>query len=160
MRPGRPGCFGPRTEIYSVQSSECVHCPAGRPEGKRPPRIFTLLPLFLGHIFPVAIIEHMFYNWDENADREGSAVERRSKVYVKVTADFLPDKTILPRQIVWEDGRVYTVDRVRDIRPAASLKVGGAQACGISASSAAGRPISFFWRTAAPGSWRKKERGG
>lgn len=68
----------------------------------------------------------MFYNWDENADREGSAVERRSKVYVKVTADFLPDKTILPRQIVWEDGRVYTVDRVRDIRPAASLKVGGA----------------------------------
>lgn len=53
-------------------------------------------------------------------------MERRSKVYVKVRADFLPDGTILPRKLEWEDGRVFLVDRVRDIRPAASLKAGGA----------------------------------
>lgn len=53
-------------------------------------------------------------------------MERGNKVYVKVTADFMPDKTILPRQLVWEDGRVYAIDRVKDIRPAASLKAGGA----------------------------------
>lgn len=100
----------------------------------------------------------MFYNWDENADREGTAVERRSKVYVKVTADFLPDKTILPRQIVWEDGRVYTVDRVRDIRPAASLKVGGAglrYLCVIG-----GRETYLFLEDGSAWFVEKKERGG
>jgi hypothetical protein len=47
------------------------------------------------------------------------------KVFVTVSAEFTPDGQILPRSFVWEDGRRFTVDRVIDIRPAASLKAGG-----------------------------------
>jgi hypothetical protein len=47
------------------------------------------------------------------------------KVYVNVTADFLSDGQIIPRSFVWEDGRSFEIDRIIDIRPAASLKVGG-----------------------------------
>lgn len=78
--------------------------------------------------FPLAIIEHLFYYKRDNNRKGGAAVERGSKVYVKVTADFMPDKTILPRLLEWEDGRVFAIDRVKDIRPAASLKAGG---CGL-----------------------------
>ena len=47
------------------------------------------------------------------------------KVYVKVNADFDSAGNIIPRVITWEDGRRYSVDRVTECRPAASLKVGG-----------------------------------
>jgi hypothetical protein len=47
------------------------------------------------------------------------------KVYVSVTADFSPDGKITPRSFVWEDGHSYEIDRVLDIKKAASLKVGG-----------------------------------
>lgn len=59
------------------------------------------------------------------------------KVYVAVNADFvidkklpvtgdLPlDKAVLPRYFTWEDGRQYAIDRVLDIRRAASTRVGG-----------------------------------
>ncbi|MEG6571714.1 hypothetical protein V6C21_04270 [[Clostridium] cellulosi] len=50
------------------------------------------------------------------------------KVYVAVNADFTADGKVLPRSFTWEDGRNYEVDRIIDIRPAASLKAGG---CGI-----------------------------
>ena len=60
-------------------------------------------------------------------------MERGNKGLCEGDGGFLPDKTILPRQLVWEDGRVFAIDRVKDIRPAASLKA-GAQDCGISAS--------------------------
>ena len=48
------------------------------------------------------------------------------KVYVSVNVDHQKDGTIMPRSFVWEDGARYTVDDVLDIRPAASLKAGGA----------------------------------
>ena len=47
------------------------------------------------------------------------------KTYVAVLAKFEPDGRLLPLQIEWEDGRVYSVDRVLDVRRAASLKAGG-----------------------------------
>ena len=47
------------------------------------------------------------------------------KVYVEVNADHKRDGTIFPRSFVWEDGNRYEIDRVTDIRPAASLKAGG-----------------------------------
>lgn len=47
------------------------------------------------------------------------------KVYVEVTASFQPDGVILPREIVWEDGRHYDIDRVSAICQSASMKVGG-----------------------------------
>lgn len=48
------------------------------------------------------------------------------KVFVEVQAKFDKNGNIVPLSILWEDGTVYTVDRVLDIRKAASLKVGGA----------------------------------
>ena len=50
------------------------------------------------------------------------------KVFVEVAAVFTPDGQILPCKIRWEDGTIFAVDRVLDIRRAAALKVGG---CGL-----------------------------
>lgn len=48
------------------------------------------------------------------------------KQYVEVTAQFDIDGNIKPVTVLWEDGRKFDVDRVLDVRPAASLKAGGA----------------------------------
>ena len=50
------------------------------------------------------------------------------KTYVEVTVCFGRDGTMTPMEIHWEDGRRFLVDRVLDVRQAASTKVGG---CGI-----------------------------
>ena len=50
------------------------------------------------------------------------------KVYVEVAATFSPEGQIVPRQIRWEDGTLFKVDRVMDIRRAAATKAGG---CGL-----------------------------
>ena len=47
------------------------------------------------------------------------------KVYVTVVAKFDPDGKLIPLSVEWEDGRVFAVDKVLDIRRAASLKAGG-----------------------------------
>lgn len=47
------------------------------------------------------------------------------KEYIEVTAKFDTDGNITPLVIKTEEGKFY-VDRVYDIRPAASLKSGGA----------------------------------
>jgi len=47
------------------------------------------------------------------------------KVYVQVNADFNPDGLMLPRELIWEDGEKYTIDRVVDICQAAAMKAGG-----------------------------------
>lgn len=49
----------------------------------------------------------------------------RRKVYVDVTARFNKEGGVTPENIIWEDGRRYEIDRVVDVRPAASLKAGG-----------------------------------
>lgn len=48
------------------------------------------------------------------------------KQYVSVTADFDRDGNILPLRINWDDGRKFEIDRITDVRYAASLKAGGA----------------------------------
>ena len=48
------------------------------------------------------------------------------KQYVSVTAIFDEDGNLLPIHIVWEDGRKFPIDKVTDVRYAASLKAGGA----------------------------------
>lgn len=48
------------------------------------------------------------------------------KQYVSVTAIFDEDGNLLPINIVWEDGRKFPIDKVTDVRYAASLKAGGA----------------------------------
>lgn len=47
------------------------------------------------------------------------------KVYVDVIVSFRNDGVMLPRQITWEDGHKYEIDRVSDIRPAAAARAGG-----------------------------------
>ncbi|MBQ9827332.1 MAG: hypothetical protein IJM62_01470 [Lachnospiraceae bacterium] len=48
------------------------------------------------------------------------------KVYVDVTAEFSKDGILRPKSIVWLDGRRYEIQKVTDMRRAASLKAGGA----------------------------------
>ena len=47
------------------------------------------------------------------------------KVYVEVIARFDAEGNIKPLTVIWEDGRVFEIDKVLDIRRAASLKAGG-----------------------------------
>lgn len=49
----------------------------------------------------------------------------RNKVYVPVTAEFSTEGVLLPKSFIWEDGREYRIDRVKDKRRAASTKAGG-----------------------------------
>ena len=48
-----------------------------------------------------------------------------AKVYVPVTVKFREDGMMLPREITWEDGTSYLIDRVTDIRQAAAMRSGG-----------------------------------
>lgn len=47
------------------------------------------------------------------------------KVYVAVKADFREDGIMMPREITWEDGTQFEIDRILDIRQAAAMKSGG-----------------------------------
>ena len=47
------------------------------------------------------------------------------KTYVSVTVHFTAQGRMIPSSIEWEDGRVYEIDKILDVRPAASLKSGG-----------------------------------
>ena len=44
---------------------------------------------------------------------------------VEVIAAFDLDGNVHPKAIIWEDGRVFDIDRVLDVRRTASLKAGG-----------------------------------
>ena len=64
------------------------------------------------------------------------------KVFVKVLAEFDLQGKLAPRVLFWEDGRRFEIDRVLDVRRAASLKVGGSgmrYTCRIQ-----GRPVYLF----------------
>lgn len=50
------------------------------------------------------------------------------KTYVCVRAYFNKEGMISPDIVIWDDGRQFAVERVTEIRPAASLKGGG---CGV-----------------------------
>lgn len=56
---------------------------------------------------------------------EPAAANKSYKVYVAVKADFNENGIMLPREITWEDGSRYPIDRVLDIRQAAAMKAGG-----------------------------------
>ena len=47
------------------------------------------------------------------------------KVYVDVTAEFSKDGILTPKSFVWKDGRIYEIQRVKDMCRAARLKAGG-----------------------------------
>lgn len=47
------------------------------------------------------------------------------KQYVDVIVRFRSDGRMLPKEIWWEDGRRFPVDRILDISPAPALRAGG-----------------------------------
>lgn len=47
------------------------------------------------------------------------------KLYVEVIVKYNLDGSKIPLQILWDDGRVFDIERIYDIRKAASLKSGG-----------------------------------
>lgn len=51
--------------------------------------------------------------------------ENASKRFVKVRADFTTDGHIRPLMFRTEDGPAVRIDRITDVREAASLKAGG-----------------------------------
>ena len=66
------------------------------------------------------------------------------KKYVKVTATFDCDGDLIPEYIVWDDGRRYRIDKISDVRYAASLKAGGGEYATPAISSA--KNDTCFWR--------------
>ena len=64
------------------------------------------------------------------------------KVFVGVTAKFEPDGKIIPLSVLWEDGRTFEIDKILDVRRAASLKAGGA---GIRYTVRIGRRETFLF---------------
>jgi len=42
------------------------------------------------------------------------------RIYVELLARYSPDGTMMPAMLKWEDGTLYEIDRVLDVRRAAS----------------------------------------
>lgn len=55
----------------------------------------------------------------------GTESSSENRVYVDVTVDFDRYGRMFPRSICWEDSRIYTIDRVLEMRPSYSRKAGG-----------------------------------
>ena len=49
-----------------------------------------------------------------------------NKVFIEVLAKFNTEGKILPVMIMWEDGTLYKVEKVVDVRPAPALRAGTA----------------------------------
>ena len=63
-------------------------------------------------------------------------------MYIDVPARVSPAGRITPLSIIWEDGRKYEVDKILDIRRAASLKAGGT---GLRFNVKIGRQETFIY---------------
>ena len=51
------------------------------------------------------------------------------KIYVKVNSDFDQTGEMMPKSIIWSDGRVFEIDRVESFRPASTLEPGRTGDC-------------------------------
>lgn len=47
------------------------------------------------------------------------------RIYVNVDVRFDPAGRMVPRTLIWTDGRSYEIDKVLDVRPAHAQKAGG-----------------------------------
>lgn len=52
-------------------------------------------------------------------------MDNYDKVYVEVVVEFNIDGKMIPKSLKWDDGTIYTIDKILDERRAASLKAGG-----------------------------------
>lgn len=50
---------------------------------------------------------------------------QNAKVYVDVLASFNTEGKISPLSLKWEDGTIYMIDKVKDVRSASAMKAGG-----------------------------------
>jgi len=48
------------------------------------------------------------------------------KKYIDMVVRYYTDGTITPLAIWWDDGVIFQIDKIIDVRPCASLKAGGA----------------------------------
>lgn len=48
-----------------------------------------------------------------------------TKIYVDVNARFSKDGQMIPTSFIWKDGHTYEIQRIKDVRRAASLRAGG-----------------------------------
>lgn len=65
------------------------------------------------------------------------------KRYVEVVARYSPDGNIVPLAVYWpNNGELYEIDKVLDVRPAASLKAGGA---GIRYTCRIKGTVTYIW---------------
>lgn len=54
-----------------------------------------------------------------------SNTDKPIKVYVEVVSITNPDGVMMPRAVVWEDGRKFKIDRVSEVKQAAAMRCGG-----------------------------------
>ena len=54
----------------------------------------------------------------------GEQTAKPKRVYVKVNSDFDATGTVTPRAIIWEDGRSFKIESIRDYRPASVMENG------------------------------------
>lgn len=64
------------------------------------------------------------------------------KVFVEVNVKFDSEGSMIPLSITWEDGRLFEIDKVIDIRKAASLKAGG---IGVRYTILTNRKQTYLW---------------
>ena len=64
------------------------------------------------------------------------------KVFVEVNVKFDSEGSMIPLSITWEDGRLFEIDKVTDIRKAASLKSGG---IGVRYTIMTNRKQTYLW---------------
>lgn len=48
------------------------------------------------------------------------------KMYVDIFAEFTKEGRLVPKSIKWQDGTVYEIEKIKDVRRTVSLKAGGA----------------------------------
>ena len=58
-----------------------------------------------------------------NSERSNASAD--TKVYVNVFASFKEDGKMTPEAIKWEDGSIFEIDKVLDVRQAAAMRAGG-----------------------------------
>ena len=71
------------------------------------------------------------------------------RVYVKVNSDFDATGYIQPKSITWTDGRTFTIDAIRDYRPAAVYRQGAEGACYTVVIKGEERRLFFEWTNSA-----------
>ena len=75
------------------------------------------------------------------------------KTFVAATVSFDPEGNITPLRVTWRDGRRFSVDRVLESRPAASLKAGGS---GMRYTCRFGKAVTYLFYE--DGRWFVEER--